>query len=86
MSKHNEYLAKRDLHREYIKSPVWKEFRKRALSHYGAICNRCGEHGTDVDHLHYDNWGQEKLEDVQILCRPCHESPARERKALAFHS
>lgn len=72
MSKRNEYLSKRDLHREYLKSPAWKAFRMRALKHYGAICTRCGEHGTDIDHKTYKNWGNEKLEDVQVLCRPCH--------------
>lgn len=74
MSKRSEYLSKRDLHREYIKSPAWKAFRLEALKHYGAICNKCGEYGNDVDHKTYENWGNEKIEDVQILCRSCHEA------------
>lgn len=73
MSKRNEYLSKRDLHREYLGSPAWAVFRKKALAYYGAICARCGEYGNDVDHKTYKNWGEEKIEDVQILCRLCHE-------------
>lgn len=74
MSKRSEYLNKRDLHREYIKSPLWQAFRKKALAHYGAICNRCNNHGTDVDHLTYERWGEELISDVQVLCRCCHEA------------
>lgn len=67
-------MVKRDLHRHYITTPKWQSFRKQALAHYGAICNRCKSHGTDVHHKTYRNWGNEKLEDVEILCRPCHEA------------
>lgn len=69
----NDYETKRTLHRQYLQSTAWKEFRTKALTTYGTICNRCGEYGTDVHHKTYDNWGNERLEDVEVLCRDCHQ-------------
>jgi hypothetical protein len=63
----------KDYH-EYLLSPEWKEFRKKALEHYGRKCSRC--HRTknlQVHHLTYDNIFNERLEDVEILCKKHHE-------------
>lgn len=61
------------MYRQYLKTPLWKEKRKQALEHYGCICNRCKEHGTDVHHITYARvGGQELLSDFEILCRECH--------------
>lgn len=66
------------LHREYLKSPLWREVRNRALEQYGSICSKCGGYGTDVHHKTYRGaGGNERMEDLQVLCRGCHE---------AFHS
>jgi hypothetical protein len=81
MASNSDYMAKRDLHRHYITTPKWKAFRLQALAHYGAICNRCGGHGCDVHHKTYKNWGNENLEDVEILCRPCHEAEEAMKRA-----
>jgi len=65
-------------YRQYIASPVWKAKRQEALAFYGCICNRCKQHGTDVHHKTYDRvGGQELMEDLEILCRPCHEAHHR---------
>lgn len=63
------------LHRQYLQSHVWKEKRNQALSYYGSICSSCGGHGSDVHHLTYErSGGNEKMEDLQVLCRECHET------------
>jgi len=62
-------------HREYLKSPLWRSIRSKAIAHYGEVCGRCGEHGSDVHHLTYERvGGNELLEDLQVLCRGCHEA------------
>lgn len=67
-----------ELHRVYISSPLWAKIRQLALGHYGCICSRCGERGTDVHHKTYERWGgNEKLEDLEVLCRGCHEAHHR---------
>lgn len=61
------------IHRAYLCSAAWKAKRLEALGAYGCICNRCGEHGTDVHHKTYERvGGLEKLEDLEVLCRDCH--------------
>jgi len=68
-------------YRAYLSTPVWKQKRMEALSHYGAICNRCGDHGTDVHHKTYDRvGGNEILSDLEILCRGCHVAHHRVEK------
>ena len=62
-------------HRAYLQSPLWKQIRQKAIDAYGTICGKCGNHGTDVHHLTYDRvGGNELLEDLQVLCRECHEA------------
>jgi len=62
-------------HREYLQSPLWRSIRLKAIEHYGEICGKCGGYGNDVHHLTYDRvGGEELLEDLQVLCRDCHEA------------
>lgn len=62
-------------HRQFIASPIWKSIRDSALSHYGTVCRSCGEYGTDVHHKTYARFGgQERLEDLEVLCRSCHDA------------
>ncbi len=70
------------LHRQYLQSPVWKVKRQEALIHYGCICNRCEKEGRDVHHRTYERvGGAELMEDLEVLCRPCHEAHHRVEKA-----
>lgn len=62
-------------HRRYLQSSKWQEVRSAALSHHGKVCDKCGEFGTDVHHLRYpDVQGEERMKDLQVLCRDCHEA------------
>lgn len=70
------------IHRQYLESPVWKAKRQEALEHYGCICGRCNKHGTDVHHKTYERaGGGELMEDLEVLCRPCHEAHHRAERA-----
>jgi len=63
------------LHREYLKSPLWREIRAKALEHYGEVCGKCGGWGNDVHHKTYKGvGGNERMEGLQVLCRACHEA------------
>lgn len=62
-----------DEYNKYLLSPEWRLFRQKAFKHYGKICIKCGSKKyLQVHHLHYKNLFHEKLEDVLILCEPCH--------------
>ena len=63
-----------DKYKEYLLSPEWKEFRKKAFEHYGRKCSKCKRtKNLQVHHLHYKNIFNEQLTDVVILCRKHHE-------------
>lgn len=67
---------------EYINSQEWRRRRRAYLKKY-ALCNRCGmdndEHkrlyGTalHVHHVSYARLGAEIDEDLEALCKKCHE-------------
>jgi len=71
----NNLTEKQLSHRAYLQSPLWKQIRKKALDKYGEVCFKCKERGTDVHHLTYERaGGNELIEDLQVLCRGCHEA------------
>jgi 5-methylcytosine-specific restriction endonuclease McrA len=81
-------LTTNQQHAEYIKTPQWQLVRDRKfaeqLERRGfSFCERCGEKEPEqvaretalhVHHLTYERLGEELLEDLQIICRPCHEN------------
>lgn len=68
---------------EYLQSPHWQEVRKEAIESSNSICERCelprwlAEIAYDQDlHVHHKSYrsrGKEQIEDLEVLCRRCHE-------------
>ena len=74
------------IHRAYLQSPIWKQKRIEALEFYGCICSRCREYGNDVHHKTYDRvGGGELMDDLEVLCRGCHEAHHRVDKMVSRH-
>lgn len=58
---------------DYLLSPHWVAFRKRVLQGRSS-CERCGcTKSLQVHHLTYDRLGDERLEDVAVLCLDHHQ-------------
>lgn len=63
---------------EFLKTRYWNELRILVLRERGFHCEECG--GTfdklQLHHITYEHRGLEidHLEDVQLLCDPCHEA------------
>jgi 5-methylcytosine-specific restriction endonuclease McrA len=58
----------------YLASNHWKALRDRAFDHHGRACSRCRTTtNLQVHHLTYRRLGCERVEDLQVLCRGCHE-------------
>lgn len=58
----------------YMKSDAWKEKRKMALIRDNYTCQIClDSQAEQVHHLSYDNFGNEPLEDLLSVCKPCHD-------------
>jgi 5-methylcytosine-specific restriction endonuclease McrA len=70
---------------KYLFSSHWREFRETTLKaqkdRLGRnICERCPEYSNEkaandlhVHHRTYERLGEERIEDVEILCRGCHD-------------
>ncbi len=69
---------------KYLETPHWQAFRKHALETQKQrlgrnCCERCpeekrqGDVELHVHHLTYERLGEELIEDVEIICRACHE-------------
>lgn len=77
---------------QYLCSPEWKAKRQEAFEHFGATCNRCSmprwlaEIAYDQDlHVHHKTYvrrGDEEMDDLEVICRRCHEVETYGRSEL----
>ena len=65
--------ARRVNYEEYLLSPMWKARRVDVLTAARFKCQRCFKPATDVHHKTYANLFNEPTEDLEALCRECHE-------------
>lgn len=69
---------------EYIKTEAWREraeAAKQRVEHRCQICNRPSKRVTlDVHHRTYERLGNERPEDLTVLCRGCHELYEKNRR------
>ena len=75
-------LSKRQIaHRKFIKSPEWLIIRTRLFEIRGKKCEQCGSiKSIQVHHLNYQRFGgQEKFEDLLILCGLCHAAAHKKK-------
>jgi hypothetical protein len=73
----------RRLYHLYLRSQAWAARRREVIAEAGGACERCQRSFLvclDVHHLHYRNLGNEAAEDLQALCRDCHEQADDERR------
>lgn len=59
---------------EYRFTPEWQARRAATLSRAGRRCQTCGEQDVrlDVHHNTYENYGDERSQDLTVLCGECH--------------
>lgn len=57
----------------YYQSPQWQSKKQQKFNQVGRKCEVCGTMGRlDVHHLNYDSLYDERMEDLQVLCRYHH--------------
>lgn len=77
-----------------LATPRWRQLKWRRLMVAGFRCERCSARFTgkspkaafryfDLHHVTYRRFGHEALDDVRILCRPCHDEIEREKRRAA---
>ena len=95
---HKLGLRMEEYETKYLFSIHWREFRERVLTSQRErlgrnICERCPPDANEklatdlhVHHLTYERLGEERMEDVAILCRKCHDKiHLRDPKNRARH-
>lgn len=65
----------------YLRSPKWQRVRRDALRRQPACVVCANKDGLDVHHKTYERLGNERPEDVVVLCRNCHDAFHRHRDA-----
>jgi len=70
-------------YKNYIsKSDKWREKRELALDYYGNQCCDCGgKYNLQVHHRHYQSLYKEKMTDLLVLCKDCHNKIHPTRKS-----
>ena len=64
----------REQRENYYQSHEWGQLKLQVHDRAHHTCERCGANPIDaVHHLTYQRLGREKLEDLQGLCRGCHD-------------
>lgn len=58
--------------KEHPNPEYWKALKAQAVLRFNGMCGTCPSPGVDLHHRHYDNFGNESIEDVIFLCRDCH--------------
>lgn len=60
-------------YREYLQTEWWKRIKKAAIRRANFACQRCHKRAPlDVHHKTYDRLGTEHDQDLEALCRDCH--------------
>ena len=60
-------------YKDYLKSDRWREIRRRIWRAAKGRCALCGEKGSAVHHKTYARVGNEWEEDLELLCKLCHD-------------
>ncbi len=65
---------------EYVRhlhSEMWQKMRRAKLKETGGHCERCGcseltGERLEIHHLTYERLGNERREDLKVVCQACH--------------
>ena len=64
----------RKTYRRYLKTKHWQQLRQEVIRRANGRCEKCGYEPwkRGVHHLTYSNVGNEKLDDLIVVCPRCH--------------
>lgn len=71
--------SKRKKYAAYLRSSAWKQKRSQRLELDGYVCQKCEDVASEAHHLTYENFGHERMEDLQSLCKDCHRTETEGR-------
>ena len=70
-------------HRGNQKTERYRRLRSQRLTIAQHRCEACGAGGAlQLHHLHYETLGRESVDDVRMLCDPCHGQETSRQRAI----
>lgn len=71
-------------YKKYIRSKAWGRKRRQKLNRVDHKCEECqaGDVLLHVHHLTYAHLGSEEMDELQVLCEPCHLKKHPKKKAV----
>ncbi len=83
--KQNRRARKKLTYRQYLQTDHWQAKRKEALQHFHSRCAVCAAtEQLEVHHKNYSNPFAERMMDLEVLCRGCHENTHEGTKAGVY--
>jgi len=82
----NPFFSEKIDYHQYILSKDWKRKKKNLIKNWQ--CKVCGcrkRKWLNVHHLHYRNLGNEKENDLMVLCQRCHLIWHEEKKRISLN-
>lgn len=71
--------SKRKKYAAYLRSAAWKRRQSDVLERDDHTCRHCGGIANGADHLTYENFGHEPLEDLVASCNDCNQQARQDR-------
>ena len=79
-------LMSQATYEQYLLSPEWQCKRRVVLDLAGGRCAVCGRPASNVHHNTYVRLGQERLQDLVVLCSVCHRRFHSIRKEAGLYT
>lgn len=73
--------ARKRAYAERFKRADWRRLRSRVLERDNWTCRSCGGVATEVHHLTYERFGEERPSDLVAYCAACNQAEREERIA-----
>jgi hypothetical protein len=72
---------------KYIQSAQWRGISALMKKQAKNLCQDCGKPSLTLEthHLNYDRFGCERMSDLRVLCKPCHDAADEVREAEVMH-
>jgi hypothetical protein len=74
-------------YKEYLNTAHWERMRGEAMKRAGYRCQVCNSKDCELHthHRTYEHLGNEKQEDLIVLCEPCHTTFHKHRELAAIN-
>lgn len=79
----NKKSKNRNFYKKYIRSSLWGIRKFLAIKKANNACENCFKDKVklSVHHLNYENFGNESIDDLMVLCDDCHHILDKDKRS-----